>query len=256
MEEFQWKKYVESYDERRDAAIAGAREKTIEFCVEHFFGVGQEALKDHGYFAVALSGGSTPKAIYQELATEKNRDRLDWSRILLFWSDERAVLPTHPDSNYKMAMEAGFAKLPISKSHIFRMKAESDIEVAAMEYEAIIEKNIPDKRFDLMMLGMGEDGHTASLFPKTHGLHSEERLVVANFIPSFNAWRMTLTFECINQAKNIAIYVIGKSKAEMLKRVLSKVYDPDNLPIQRVGTSTNHALLIADNEALEGVYLS
>jgi 6-phosphogluconolactonase len=117
----------------------------------------------------------------------------------------------------------------------------------------LVEKILPNGVFDLVMLGMGEDGHTASLFPKTHGLHAEDRFVIANFIPQKNVWRMSLTFECINAARNIVIYVLGKSKASMVKQVLSGPYQPDDLPIQRVGTREHKALWVFDNAAAENL---
>ena len=129
-----------------------------------------------------------------------------------YMSDERAVPPDHPDSNYRMAMEAGFNQFNIPEEHIYRMKAETDIETNAVEYEKLIESLLSKGIFDLVMLGMGEDGHTASLFPKTHGLHTNGRLVIANYVPTLNTWRMTLTFNCINQATHIVVYVIGKNK--------------------------------------------
>lgn len=256
MDGYHWEKYVESFDERRDAVIPGDKKTTIQFCIDHFIRLAEDSIANHGYFAVALSGGSTPKAIFEGLSQDKYRDRIDWSKVMLFWSDERSVPTSHPENNYKMAMDAGFNILPIPKEHIFRMEAEGNIEENALKYEKLIEKMIPNGAFDLVMLGMGDDGHTASLFPKTHALHSDERLVVANYIPKFSTWRMTLTYYCINNAKNIVIYVIGKSKAAMLEKVLSKKYDPDTLPIQRVGTANNKALWIADNEALANIYLS
>lgn len=256
MDGYHWENYLESFDERRDAVIPGNQEQTIRFCIEHFLSLGKASIEDHGYFAVALSGGSTPKRIYQGLTQEHYMKMLDWSKVLLFWSDERSVPPDNPESNYKMAMDAAFKKLPIPKKHIYPMQAEKDIEAAALEYEKIIEKALPNAVFDLVMLGLGEDGHTASLFPKTHGLHSNDRLVVANYVPKLNTWRMTFTFPCINKARNIAIYVLGKAKAEILKTVLSGEYDPDTYPVQKVGTATSKALWIADNEALADVYLS
>ena len=168
--------------------------------------------------------------------------------MFLFWSDERAVPSDNAESNYHMAMEAGFASVPIPKNQIFRMPADAeDIEAAAQQYEKVLAENLHKGAFDLTMLGMGEDGHTASLFPKTHGLHPVPRQVIANFIPSKDCWRMTLTFECINASSNIAIYVIGKSKGAMLKRALAGPHTPDEIPIQRVGTRSHKALWIADS---------
>lgn len=238
---------IETYDERRDILAVKDSQEAIQFAVEHFFTIGKKAIEEKGVFSVALSGGSTPKAIYQEIA--KHENRLDWTKVLLFWSDERSVPPTDPNSNYKMAMDAGFSSLPIPSDHIFRMIAEDDIEENAKKYETILLSKVPNGSFDLVLLGMGEDGHTASLFPKTHGLHSPARQVIANYIPQLDTWRMTLTFECINASANIAIYVLGKSKARMVKEIFDRPLDPDLLPIQKIGTPSHKALWILDDAA-------
>lgn len=249
-----WKKLVQGYDEQREIVIPGDEKATLQFCVNHFIEIANQAIEQQSYFAVALSGGSTPKNIFIGLASQQNRKAIDWSKVLVFWSDERSVPPDHPESNYHMAMEAGFKTLPLKSDQIFRMKAEEDIEEQAKEYERLILEKIPSKTFDLVMLGMGEDGHTASLFPKTHALHvSPPRLVVANYIPQKNTWRMTLTYECINSSMHIAIYVIGKNKAEMVKRVFTSPYNPDELPIQKVGTPQHRALWILDKGAAQGL---
>lgn len=248
----EWKQLIFSFDDRRDIIITDQPNDTLSFCAEQFIAIGQAAIKEHGQFNVALSGGSTPKAIFQVLSSESYRNLLDWNNVYLFWSDERCVPPNHPDSNYHMAMEAGFASLSIPQKNIFRMPADSeDLENAAEIYEQQIIAHVPNASFDLIMLGMGEDGHTASLFPKTHGLHTEnQRLVIANYIPQKNTWRMTFTYECINNAKVIAIYVFGKSKAHMLNQVLSSPYDPDTLPIQRIGTRSHKALWLTDKASI------
>jgi 6-phosphogluconolactonase len=170
---------------------------------------------------------------------------MDWSRVLLFWSDERAVPPDHPDSNYRMAMEAGFKKVSIPPSQIHRMHAEEHIEENALKYEKTIEHVLQGRPFDLVMLGMGEDGHTASLFPHTEGLKVKDRLVIANYIPEKNAWRMTLTFPCINQAAHVSIYALGDAKKPMLKKVFENwgIY-----PIEQVGTEAHPALWIVDKK--------
>jgi len=243
-----WKDNIQSYDDRRDFAILDDKEATITYSIEHFLQIAEKAIEDRGMFTVALSGGSTPKAIYEGLAKPKYRNRIDWSRVLLFWSDERCVSPDHPDSNYRMAMKAGLEILGISTNHLFRMKGEGDEEKNARDYDQLIKENVPEQRFDLVMLGMGEDGHTASLFPKTHGLHTVERYAIANFLPEKDVWRLTLTYQCINAARHIAIYVIGKNKLPTLKQVFISPYDPDHLPIQRIGTPENKALWITDQD--------
>lgn len=240
---------IQAIDERQDIVVPGGASETYAYCAQHFITAASSAIKDHGYFAVALSGGSTPKAIFTLLARDENRSKVDWNKVLLFWSDERAVPPDHPDSNYHMAIEAGLGKLGIPPEHIFRMPADYDIEANALEYESEILEKLPGGSFDMVMLGMGDDGHTASLFPQTHGLHVQDRLVIANYVPQLNTWRMSLTFPCINKAKTIVIYVIGKGKSEMLKKVLSEKHDPDQLPIQSVGTPAHRALWIADSDA-------
>lgn len=244
---------IQAYDDRRDIVVPGDHQQTFEYCVEHFIATANKAIADHGYFAVALSGGSTPKGIFSLLASSENRHRVKWDRLRLFWSDERAVPPDHPDSNYRMAMEAGFGLLSIPENNIFRMVAETDIEASALDYEKIIFEQLKSGSFDLVMLGMGDDGHTASLFPRTHALHSQNRFVTANYVPQQHSWRMSLTFECINASKVIAIYVMGQGKSKTLRKVLSSPYDLDEFPIQGVGTPEHHALWIVDQEAAAGL---
>lgn len=222
------------FDERRTLAIP---DDAIQFAVDHWVKCAKEAKNG---FHVALSGGSTPKKIYEQLIKQD----VDWSTIHLYWSDERAVPSDHPDSNYKMAMEF-FSKVPIPKEQIHRMPAEGDIEEGALLYESLIK----DVSLDLVMLGMGDDGHTASLFPQTHALHSDDRSAVANFIPKLDTWRMTLTTPCINRAKNIALYVLGENKAKTIHQVLKGPHDPDLLPSQAIGTPTTPALWILDKNA-------
>lgn len=238
-----------NYDDRRDIAIPGDLPATLKFCAEHFIASANAAIQDHDYFAVALAGGSTPKAVYEILTSQEYADRINWSKVRLFWGDERAVPPSHADSNYRMAMQAGFDRMPLLPAHIHRMKAEEDIEQGALEYEQFIKKSLLDSAFDLVLLGLGEDGHTASLFPQTHALHVENRLVVSNYVPKLNAWRMTLTFDCINAARQRAFYVLGKSKASIVKTVLNGHSQPDLYPAQRVGIQSHKALWILDADA-------
>ncbi len=240
---------IESFDERRDIVIPGDATATVLFSAHHFLDLAKKNIHQKGSFFAALSGGSTPKAIYQALAKSDELESIDWTKVFLFFSDERAVPPTDSDSNYHMAMTSGIEKLAIPHENIFRMQAEADIESYANQYEQKIIKMIPNNKFDLIMLGMGDDGHTASLFPETHGLKVTDRLVIANYIPSKKIWRMTLTFDCINAAKDIAIYVVGASKAKTVKEVLEGPYLPDQYPVQQVGTLAHKALWILDQDA-------
>ncbi len=238
-----------SWDERKDIIVPGDYSMTLIFCVEHFIAASKQAIKDHGAFFVALSGGSTPKAIFERLSSSPYEQMIEWNKVHLFWSDERAVPPDHPDSNYHMAMQAGLSKMPIPQEQVHRMRAEEKIEENALDYEQQIVAALKGRPFDLVMLGMGEDGHTASLFPNTEGLSVENRLVIANYIPAKNSWRMTFSFPCINSAMNIAIYVLGASKKEILAEVLLSSNSNDRYPVQRVGTVSRHALWIADEAA-------
>jgi 6-phosphogluconolactonase len=237
------------FDERRDIVCPGNREATLQYSIEHFIAIAEKSISHHDSFYVALSGGSTPKAIYEGLSSAPYRDRINWKKVHLFWSDERCVPPYHPDSNYHMAVEAGLAKLHIPPENIHRMQAEGDVEEGALAYESLILAKVPNRSFDLVMLGMGNDGHTASLFPKTHGLNAQNRLAIANYIPKLDVWRLTLTFEGINTATHVAIYVMGKDKATMVNKVLTGPYNPDEYPVQKIGTPEHKALWILDKEA-------
>jgi len=237
------------YDQRRHLFIGKSENETLDFAAEHWVNTARRSIQQKGQFSVALSGGSTPGAIYQRLTFIRD---LDWSKVLLFWSDERAVPPNHSDSNYGNAMNY-FSQLPIPQHQIFRMKAEEDIEKNAIAYEDTIRKRLGKHLFDLVMLGVGEDGHTASLFPQTKALDVDERLVVANEVPQKNTIRMTLTFPCINQSSHIAIYALGKSKQAIVPKVL-KAPILSNYPSSCIGTLQNPALWILDEFSSKDLY--
>lgn len=249
MEDFLWNEMIKSFDARRDIVIPGGSQETVQFCTRQFLQIGKEAIRQRGAFVVALSGGQTPQAIFSNLSRPPYREMLDWTKVFCFWSDERSVPPDHPDSNYHNAMKAGLAQLPIPKEQIFRMPAEENIEKNALTYERLIREKVPSLNFDLIMLGMGEDGHTASLFPHTPALHTTYRLVVANYVPEKKTWRMTMTYECIQQALHICLAVMGENKAHMVAQALTGPYEPENWPVQRVGTPTHKALWILDSAA-------
>ncbi len=148
-----------------------------------------------------------------------------------------------------MAMQAGLKNMHIPQEQIHRMQAEKDIEANALSYEKTIQSVLKGRPFDLVMLGMGEDGHTASLFPHSKALHETKRLVVANYLSNKDTWRMTFTFTCINQASHIALYVLGAGKKYILAEVLTSADQFERLPSQHVGTPEHHALWIADESA-------
>jgi len=241
----------EHLDERRDFIVPGNKEETINYCVDHFISCYQQAVASRGFFAVALSGGSTPKAIFNKLSSKEYADKIAWENVLVFWSDERSVDPENPDSNFKMALDAGLKDHLLSEN-TFRMVAEENIKENALAYEQFIEEKLGKQLFDLVMLGMGDDGHTASLFPGTKALDQQDRFVVENHVPQKDTWRMTFTYTCINQSKQACFYVLGKNKQEMVKKIL---INKEDFPSSHIGTENHRALWILDDEAMGDEYL-
>lgn len=230
-----------SVDATKKLLIPGDAEATVRFAAEQIIEIAGQAIRQRGAFTLALAGGSTPKAIYQLLTSSPYKEQLDWTKVHIFFGDERAVSPDHPNSNYKMAMDSGFSTLPIPANQIHRMVAEVNIEENALAYEKILPKQL-----DLIMLGVGEDGHTASLFPETAALTEKTRLVLANFVPQKKEMRMTLTYPCINSAAHTIFYLIGPSKSKILLKVLGP---SSTYPASLVGSKQRPALWVADLEA-------
>ena len=219
----------------------------------HFAELATQHVKQSGQFTVALSGGSTPKALFSLLAEAPFADTLPWSSIFLFWGDERCVPPDHPDSNYHMTRETLLSKVPIPNENVFRIPAEdNDHDLAALNYETALklffQSNEPP-RFDLVFLGMGADGHTASLFPQTAALHSTGRIAVANYVPKLQAHRITLTAETINRAEHVIFLIAGPDKAAPLKEVLTGAYQPETYPSQLIAPNTGSLLWLVDEAA-------
>ncbi|MFA6915809.1 MAG: 6-phosphogluconolactonase [Parachlamydiales bacterium] len=242
-----------SFDDRRNIIVIPTKDEAVQFAANDWIANAKSAISRHGAFYVALSGGSTPTAIFKNLAERHSTD-IDWTKVFLFWSDERSVPPEHKDNNYRSAMEAGLIALPIPTQHIFRMHAE-DGQEADKPYEELIRKTVPNAAFDLIMLGMGDDGHTASLFPHTEALKISDHLVVMNHVPQKSTWRMTFTYPLIHKAHYIVIYVLGSGKEEMVKKIFKGPFQPMEYPIQKVGTSSNKALWILDAAAAANLAL-
>lgn len=239
--------HIKPFNDRWNLVIPGDHISTLLFCTQHFIAACKEAIRDHGAFYVALSGGSTPKALFERITAPPQCDEIDWPHVHLFWSDERAVPPTDPDSNYHMAMEAGFKNMPIPKEQIHRMPAETKNDEDAKKYEQEVQEALQGKPMDLVMLGMGEDGHTASLFPKSPALTAKHRQVVSHLANEERGWRMTFTIDFINAARAIVLYVLGAQKKHILAdALLSKAI---KYPVQHVGTPSHPALWIADEAA-------
>lgn len=207
-------------------------------------------------FRVALSGGSTPRRTYEILAQAPFRDMVDWTRVHFFWGDERCVPPDHPDSNYRMALEALLSRVPAVPVRIHRIEAERmDADAAAREYQREIARvfgatdDAPTPAFDLILLGLGPDGHTASLFPGTAALREVERWVVANLVRKLGARRMTFTYPLLNRASHLVFLSTGAEKSAILAEVLEGPEDRERLPAQGVRPSPGTLTWIVDTPA-------
>jgi 6-phosphogluconolactonase len=214
---------------------------------DHFIELVGAAIAARGSASVALAGGSTPRAMNARLATVPRRDSLDWSKITFFFGDERCVPPDHADSNYRMTRETLFEPLAIPEAQIARMRGEDEPHVAAAAYTAVLEAALgATPVLDVVYLGMGPDGHTASLFPGTIGTIDEHRLAVANFVPKFNSYRITLTPRVFNAARHVAITAAGAEKAEALAAVLHGPHEPERFPAQLIAPVSGDLAWLVD----------
>ena len=212
----------------------------------------EEAIAERGWFTIALSGGNTPKPVYRLLAKEP---RIDWDRVHVFWGDDRHVPPNHPESNFGMAMDTLLSKVSIPLDNVHRMRTEKeDAERAAEEYAwtlrsafGLEEGEWP--RFDLVLMGIGEDGHTASLFPGSEAVRERSRLVVAPWVSSLGTFRITLTAPVFNHAALALFLVSGEEKAEALRAVLEGDFQPDRFPAQIVRPEEGKLLWLVDRAA-------
>jgi 6-phosphogluconolactonase len=213
-----------------------------------------------GVFTIALSGGTTPRLLFEMLAEPELSAHAPWSDFQVFWGDERHVPPDHADSNYRMAREALLDRVPIPAPNIHRILAElPNAKTVALAYadelrHAFDLEDHPSPRstlprFDLILLGMGEDGHTASLFPHSPALHETERWVVANPVPKLDTVRITLTLPVINHARRIWFMITGGSKASVLQRVLDGPSQPEELPSQLINPTDGELLYLLDTTA-------
>ncbi len=243
-------------DKRRQAIVALDEDEAAEKCAQLFVEEAQRAIAAKSSFSVALAGGSTPAAVYRKLQEPSFALSVNWQFVNLFWGDERAVPPDSPESNFHMAQEY-FSVPPLNQAKTHRMMGEAvDLDSAARDYENLIKRTCPGGKLDLILLGIGDDGHTASLFPETKALHEEKRLVVANQVPQKECTRLTVTFPCIDLASKVIVFALGRSKAKVVKKILRGDFTPDLIPAQRLGTEETPALYILDKRAAYGSGLS
>jgi 6-phosphogluconolactonase len=217
------------------------------------------AIAEHGVFTIALSGGATPRLLFEMLASPDIAGDAPWEDIQVFWGDERHVPPDHPDSNYRMAKEALLERVPIPQQNVHRIMAElPNPNTVAVAYEDELKQAFDLEeapatggqpvlpRFDLILLGIGEDGHTASLFPHSPALAERKKLVVANPIAKLQTTRITVTLPVINNAARVWFLVTGGSKAKIVHDVVEGPYRPDDLPSQYVNPTDGELLFLLD----------
>jgi 6-phosphogluconolactonase len=208
-----------------------------------------EAIALAGRFSFVLAGGSTPKALYELLAGDDFRNRIDWPNVEIYFGDERTVPPDHKDSNYGMARVAMLSKLPIPQANVHRMRGEIDPEEAAKEYGLLLKEKFGDGGPDLVLLGMGDDGHTASLFPGTSALSETKHRAFANPVPQLNTTRLTMAAPFINRAREVIVTVTGANKASRLAEVLEGPRDPERLPVQLIQPTSGKLTWLIDTAA-------
>ncbi|MDE2058973.1 MAG: 6-phosphogluconolactonase [candidate division NC10 bacterium] len=239
-----------------DLLVLADQAALAQEAAERVVATAQEAVTRCGRFTVALAGGSTPKRLYSLLAAEPYCTRLPWHKTYVFWGDERTVPPEHPDSNFGMARATLLSRVPIPSDQIHRMQAErANLDAAARDYETEIARTFIAQSsgeppvFDLILLGLGTDGHTASLFPYTRALRETIRWVAPNYILELKANRLTLTIPIINRAATVLFLVSGTDKAAMLQAVLEGPPDPERLPAQLIRPVAGRLVWLADQAA-------
>jgi 6-phosphogluconolactonase len=222
---------------------------------ERFVTIARESVAARGRFRVALSGGSTPRAMFRLLASEPMRSEVSWADVDVFWSDERTVPPDSPRSNYCMACDTLISRVPIPDDNVHRMRGEAtDPRRSADDYERELRRvfglgpdGIPD--FDLMLLGIGGDGHTASLFPNTDALRERNRLVVANAVPQLQTARLTLTVPVLNASRYVLVLASGESKAQAVSQAIDGQWDPTETPSQYLRDAVGEVEWLLDHAA-------
>lgn len=238
-----------------DVRVYGDAGQLARAAAELFVNTAADSIEARGRFWVALSGGTTPRRLYKLLATSAFSSRVDWGRICIFWGDERYVAVDDPDSNYRMTDEALLQHVPIPFMNVYRVPTEIDPAQAAAAYEHEIRHcfrvfdSVP--QFDLIYLGLGTNGHTASLFPRSPAMKETSRLVLADFVAEVSSWWITMSTSLLNRGRTVAFLITGQEKADVLREVLLGPRDPARLPAQLI--APEGALLWMVDEAAAGM---
>ena len=231
---------------RADLAVLPSAAALADAAAGRFVATAGEAIASRGQFIVALSGGSTPRDTYLRLGTGALVSKVMWSRVQVLWGDERCVPPHDVESNYRMARETLLDRVPVPAENVHRIHGEDDPTIAAADYETTLRALL---RIDLVLLGLGEDGHTASLFPGSPAVHEQTRWVLAARAPAAAVWRITLTPAVINAAAEVLFLVSGGGKAGILRRVLEGPRRLQELPAQAIAPSNGRLRWCVDTAA-------
>ena len=240
---------------RRSVYKVSSPQQLFPIAAQKFSEITKEAITRSGRMMVALAGGSTPKALYELMANDPYRSTVDWKNLFIFWGDERHVPPDHQDSNYRMAHESLLSKVPVVPGHVHRIQGELEqAGDAAEDYEQTLQKvfSVSEKEvpcFDLILLGMGPDGHTASLFPGTEAVHESSRWVVAPWVEKFQTHRITMTPIVLNHARQVLFLVSGVEKARALEAVLEGPSLPDEYPSQVIAPKSGSVTWLVNENA-------
>jgi 6-phosphogluconolactonase len=234
--------------------VYGDAEQLARAAAELFVKMASESISTRARFRVALSGGSTPRRVYELLATATFSRRVDWDHVDIFWGDERYVPADDRDSNYRMTAEALLRHVPLPSENVRRVPTEiSPPSAAAAAYEDDIRQAFDDSvsvpRFDLIYLGLGTNGHTASLFPHSRVLRERSRLVLADFVAEVNTWRISMTVPLLNRGRKVAFLIEGQEKAQVLREVLLGPRDPERLPAQLIAPEGKLLWLVDETAA-------
>ncbi len=242
---------------RQEFHVVESTESLSRTAADEFVLRATDAIGERGRFVVALSGGSTPKPLFQLLATSEYASRVDWHNVHVCWGDERCVSPDDERSNFRMASDALLAHVPIPAANVHRMRGEDAPEGAATEYETELRElfDVSDKRdnnfpsFDLILLGLGTDGHTASLFPHSAALYERTRWIVAEYGESVEMWRLTFTLPLINASRRVLFLVAGADKADVVRDIRSPIIARDPLPAELVAPDHGVVHWLFDKDA-------
>lgn len=231
-------------------------ESAYSLAAQEIVDLAQQAARANGKFTIALSGGSTPKKLYELLTSAEWQSKMPWAQTEFFWGDERYVPSTDESSNYRMTNQAMLSRVPVPAEHVHRVPTEKEAQQAASLYEKEVRQVVTSgadglPEFDLVLLGLGTNGHMASLFPYQPALHEKTKIVIAEHIEEVKMTRLTFSAPLINAAKQIVFVALGKDKATVVKDVVTGVFDPERLPAQLVRPTRGHLTWILDPGSAE-----